>query len=213
MVCCLPVDGGMKEHSEDLSVTVCDVVRPDGTRARGLRAYCPRRSQSVSLETCRACPRLVEIRDDASGAPVCIRCTPGMASTSDPAEVAVGALIAGRVSAVRSDVSEHAIRALFVEHSLSLVVVVDHDHRVIGVVGEGDLIHRGFAALQNGECAGEIMRPALSIREETPVRTALLQMATSRVRHAPVITAAGELIGTLIDVVGLRWLRGGGTGS
>jgi hypothetical protein len=200
----------MKDHIEERPVTLCEIVRPDGTRARELRVFCPRHSQSMALETCRACPRLAELRDDASGSPACVLCAPGTAGTADPADVAVGALISGQISAVRNDVPEHAIRALFVKHSLSLVVVVDHDHKVVGVVAEGDLIHRGFKSGQAAECADEIMRPALSIREETPIRTALLQMATSRVRHAPVITAAGELIGTLIDVVGLRWLRGDG---
>jgi len=203
----------MMETTRDHPVTLCDVIRPDGTHARGLRVFCSRRSQSVDLDTCGACPRLVRVCEDASGSVACIRCSPGTAATLDPAEVAVGALIAGQVSAVRNDVPDHAIRALFVKHSLSLVVVVDEDHRVIGVVREADLIHRGFASPEVAESAGEIMRPALSICEDTPIRAALLQMANSRVRHAPVVTTAGELIGTLIDIVGLRWLRGVGVGT
>jgi CBS domain-containing protein len=95
-----------------------------------------------------------------------------------------------------------------VKHALSVIAVVDEDHRVVGVIREADLIHRGFASADIVESAAEIMVPAFSIPEDMPIRSALLQMATSRVRHAPVVTAAGELLGTLIDVVGMRWLRG-----
>ena len=95
------------------------------------------------------------------------------------------------------------------KHALSVIAVVDDDHRVVGIVRESDLIHRGLASLDVLECASEIMAPALFIREDTPIRNALLQMATSRVRHAPVVTAAGDLVGTLIDIVGLRWLKHG----
>jgi CBS domain-containing protein len=117
-------------------------------------------------------------------------------------------LLTGPVSAVTADVPEHAIRALFVKHSLSLIAVVDEDHRVVGVVREADLIHRGFASADVVESAADLMAPAFSIPEDMPIRSALLQMATSRLRHAPVVAAGGELLGTLIDVVGLRWLRG-----
>src|SRR6266511_515799 len=105
----------MNERTKDHPITLCDIIRPDGALDRGLRVFCSRRSQSVDLDTCRACARLVQVCDDASGSVASVRCSPGTASTLDPAEVAVGALIAGQVSAVRNDVPEHTIRALFVK--------------------------------------------------------------------------------------------------
>jgi len=198
----------MKEKVEDHAITFRDVILPDGTHARALRVFCPRKSQSVSVEVCRACPRMVAVCEEETGASPCVRCSPGAAHSPSPADVSVGAMLSGRVAAVAADVPEHAIRALFVKHSLALIAVVDEAHRVVGVVREADLIHRGLVSADVVECAAEIMTPAFSIPEGMPVRTALLEMAMSRVRHAPVVTPEGELLGTLIDVIGLKWLRG-----
>ncbi len=195
----------MKERIADRPIVIRDVVQPNGAHALGVRVFCPRHSRSVDLDTCRTCPRCVEISRDASGSETCVRCTPGT-SGSDPGDFAVGAMVLGPVSAVRHDVPEHAIRALFVKHGLAVVFVVDDTHRVVGVVREADLLHRGFSA-SDLESAAEIMSPSLLIREDTAIRVALLEMAGARVRYAPVVTFEGEPLGTLIDVAGMRWLR------
>jgi hypothetical protein len=52
------------------------------------------------------------------------------------------------------------------------------------------------------------MSPTLSIREDTPIRSALLQMGGARVRQVAIVTTNDELLATLVDVDGLRWLSG-----
>ena len=46
------------------------------------------------------------------------------------------------VITVASDTAVHAIAALMVEKRISGVPVLDDDGRVIGIVGQGDLLHR-----------------------------------------------------------------------
>jgi len=197
------------KQAHDRPVVLCEVLQPDGGRSVGLRVYCPRHRQSVALDTCRECPRCLAIASDAAGSATSVRCTPGTSGVADPGDVAVGALMAGAGSAaVRHDVPEGTLRALFVKHQLRVVFVVDEAHRVVGVVREMDLMHRGFSDVGLDDARG-IMSTTLVIREDVPIRDALLQMANARLRHAPVVTSDGELLGTLFDIAGLRWLRNG----
>ena len=48
----------------------------------------------------------------------------------------------GDVITVRADTPVHGIAALMVEKRISGVPVLDNDGRVIGIVGQGDLLHR-----------------------------------------------------------------------
>ena len=48
----------------------------------------------------------------------------------------------GDVITVRADTPVHGVAAMMVEKRISGVPVIDDDGRVIGIVGQGDLLHR-----------------------------------------------------------------------
>jgi CBS domain-containing protein len=150
-------------------------------------------------------------------------------SSSAPLEESVGSTLTTNVTCVGHDVDLGMLTALFVERNLSHLVVVDESWRVIGVVREGDLLRSSVssivdtnrAGLRSGEAdlvaafaakvakvttAADLMSSPGAIPEDTSLRGALLQMARSHMRDAPIVTIGGRVFGVLHDVEGLRRL-------
>jgi CBS-domain-containing membrane protein len=215
-----------------LPVVVQELVGGDGTRAVGFRVFCPVHEASVGLEVCESCPQCVEVLGDTSAACGAVVCRPQLRraegslreddSLDLAADAAVGAAIVGSVHAVRDDVALSSLRALIVEKKLSFLFVVDDSQKVVGVIRDIDVLRPSLDALRARPTvdapgrgieggAGDIMSPTLCIREDMPIRRALVQMAASQARQVPVVTADGELVGRLVDVEGLRWLAGHST--
>jgi CBS domain-containing protein len=179
-------------------VLVRRVVRADGSRTTAFRVFCPRQGRSLDLDTCRACRSCIEITRSCEGDVV--RCTPPAAP--DDAE-SVGALLRAPVLAVHADTSLREISRLFVDGQLACVFVVDDGEKVVGVVRDVDLLR---AASPSSSNARAVMGTALPVAESTSLRRALLQMAVTHVRQAPIVDADGELLGVLVDIEALRWL-------
>jgi CBS-domain-containing membrane protein len=117
--------------------------------------------------------------------------------------------------AVHVDVSLDSLRSLFSVICFSFLFVIDESNKVIGVVRDVDVHRPSLRSLRTNleapeRCVDqgvtEIMSPTLSVREDAPLRLALVQMASSRARQVPVLTSRGELLASLVDVDGLRWL-------
>jgi CBS domain-containing protein len=107
---------------------------------------------------------------------------------------------------------------LLAEHGISAVPVVDKDNRVIGMVSEGDLLHRAETGTERrrswwlemvsstNELAGEYIkshsgkvkdimtRGVLSVTEETPVADIAVLLETNRIKRVPVLRE-GKLVG------------------
>lgn len=209
---------GVRQHP----ILSTEVVDADGKHRQGLRVFCDTRGQSVPLDVCRDCPSCIELNERGGEAGSWVRCTP------PPELVPEGPAPSGRalrrgVVAVGQTVLVREIVALFVEHSIHMVVVTDDDGRVGGVVHESQLVrqiqdyrHAGERATRLGweetvlEPASAIMYPAATILENVPLRTALAAMATAHQRQLLVIDEQGFPVGVLVDVDALHALHGRG---
>ena len=107
---------------------------------------------------------------------------------------------------------------LLAEHGISAVPVVDKHNRVIGMVSEGDLLHRAETGTERrrswwlemvsstDQLAGEYIkshsgkvkdvmtRDVLSVTEETPVADIAVLLEINRIKRVPVLRD-GKLVG------------------
>jgi CBS domain-containing protein len=107
---------------------------------------------------------------------------------------------------------------LLAEHGISAVPVIDKDERVIGIVSEGDLLHRAETGTERcrswwldmmsstNKLAGEYIkshsgkvkdvmtRDVLSVTEETSVADIAVLLETKRIKRVPVLRD-GKLVG------------------
>lgn len=204
---------------EEHPILVCDIVRKDGSHGVALRVFCAREQQSVPLSRCEVCPSTLDITAGGSGASGRVRCVRApthevRAPTHEG--TAVGGVLSESILCVGSDVSVVSVIALFVERALADVFVVDDDGRLVGLIREINFVRSRpsegprypFAepTPRPALTAGEIMSSAIPICEDIPVRRAILRMAHSHLRDAAIVTRAGELLGVLGDLQGLRWI-------
>ncbi len=138
----------------------------------------------------------------------------------------VADIMARDVLAVSPDASVREVASLMLERRISGVPVVDAEHRVLGVVSEGDLIRRpeietestgrGWLSIfvsdeerardfvrSHGRRAREVMtQPALCVAPDTPLDEAVRIMERHHIKRLPVVEH-GRLVGlmTRADVV------------
>jgi CBS domain-containing protein len=110
------------------------------------------------------------------------------------------------------------VAKLMAERGISAVPVVDNDDRVIGMVSEGDLLHRAETGTERrrswwlemvsstNQLAGEYIkshsgsvkdvmtRDVLSVTEETPVADIAVLLESNRIKRVPVLRD-GKLVG------------------
>jgi CBS domain-containing protein len=122
------------------------------------------------------------------------------------------------VITVGEDASVQEAARLMAEHGISAVPVVDHDKRVVGMVSEGDLLHRAETGTERrrswwldmvvsanqlaGEyvkshsgCVKDVMtRDVISVTEETGVADIAILLETNRIKRVPVLLD-GRLVG------------------
>ena len=134
-----------------------------------------------------------------------------------------------QVVTVTPETTLHDVAALLLRHHISDVPVVDPDGRMLGIVGEADLIHR--IAVQDGRSrswwrglmagpeedaaeflkvhgmrAADIMsRDAVTISEDTAVEEIARLFEEPRIRRAPVVDH-GRLVGVVSRADLLRTL-------
>jgi CBS domain-containing protein len=124
------------------------------------------------------------------------------------------------VITVDENASIQSAAKLMAEHGISAVPVVDKDNRVIGMVSEGDLLHRAETGTERhrswwldmmsstNKLAGDYIkshsakvkdvmtRDVLSVTEETPVADIAVLLETNRIKRVPVLHN-GKLVGIL----------------
>src|SRR5271169_667776 len=130
---------------------------------------------------------------------------------------AVDVMTSGVIT-VGENATVHEAAKLLAEHGISAVPVVDKDIRVIGMVSEGDLLHRAETGTERrrswwlemvsstNELAGEYIkshsgkvkdimtRDVLSVTEETQVADIAVMLETNRIKRVPVLHD-GKLVG------------------
>jgi CBS domain-containing protein len=121
-----------------------------------------------------------------------------------------------KVVTVSPETSVAEIARLLLEHQISAVPVVDGEHRVIGIVSEGDLLGRPPTGSQRGwwlrlfdeaaACLEEIATarhvkarsvmtsPAVTVEGQAPIDVLATLMRRRRVKRVPVVKD-GRLIG------------------
>lgn len=122
-----------------------------------------------------------------------------------------------KVISVGPDAEVREIAQLLLNHRISAVPVVDDEHRVIGIVSEGDLMHRvkddgdhghswwltlftggkdaGDYVRSHGRKAHEVMTPnPMTVEENTPLHTIARLLEKRRIKRVPVVRD-GKLVG------------------
>ena len=122
------------------------------------------------------------------------------------------------VVTVKPDTSVPEIAALLLDHHISAVPVLDADGGIVGIVSEGDLIHRHETgterprswwlilvsppkeianefAKSRGRHAGDVMtRDVVAVAEETPLGEVAQILEDRRIKRVPVVRD-GKLVG------------------
>src|SRR5271165_5360617 len=127
-------------------------------------------------------------------------------------------LMTSKVITVHENSTVPEAAKLLAEHRISAVPVVDKDNRVIGMVSEGDLLHRTetgterrrswwlemvastnklaveYIKSHSGRVKDVMTRDVLSVTEETPVADIAVLLETNRIKRVPVLHD-GKLVG------------------
>jgi CBS domain-containing protein len=127
-------------------------------------------------------------------------------------------LMTTNVITVDENASIQSAAKLMVEHGISAVPVVNRDKRVIGMVSEGDLLHRAetgtelrrswwlelasstnklaseYIKSHSGKVKDVMTRDVLSVTEETPVADIAVLLETNRIKRVPILRD-GKLVG------------------
>src|SRR6516165_7389814 len=138
----------------------------------------------------------------------------------EPGGVAMRAIdiMTSAVITVREGATVPEVAKLLADNGISAVPVVDKDNRVVGMVSEGDLLHRAETGTEHrrpwwlemvsstDKLAGEYIRShsgnikdvmtrdVLSVTEETPVADVAVLLETNRIKRVPVLRD-GQLVG------------------
>jgi CBS domain-containing protein len=127
-------------------------------------------------------------------------------------------VMTSEVVTVGENDSVTVVAKLMAERGISAVPVVDQDHRVIGMVSEGDLLHRSETGTERrrswwldmvastSQLAGDYIkshsglvkdvmtRDVISVSDTTPVADIAIVLETNRIKRVPVLRD-GKLVG------------------
>jgi CBS domain-containing protein len=127
-------------------------------------------------------------------------------------------VMTSRVITIGEDATVPEAAKLLSEHGISGVPVIDKENRVIGMVSEGDLLHRAETGTERrrswwldmvsstNKLAGEYIkshssqvkdvmtRNVLSVTEQTPVADIAILLETNRIKRVPVVRD-GKIVG------------------
>src|SRR5215472_16674485 len=127
-------------------------------------------------------------------------------------------VMTSQVISVDENATVPAVARLLAEHGISAVPVVDRNSRVIGMVSEGDLLHRAetgterrrswwlelvastnqlageYVKSRSGQVKDLMTREVISVTEETPVADIAILLETNRIKRVPVLRV-GKLVG------------------
>jgi len=127
-------------------------------------------------------------------------------------------VMTSEVITVDENASVQAVAKLLAERGISAVPVVDKANRVIGMVSEGDLLHRAetgterrrswwlemmastnklagdYVKSHSGQVKDVMTRDVVSVIETTPVADIAILLETNRIKRVPVVRD-GKLVG------------------
>ena len=127
-------------------------------------------------------------------------------------------VMTSEVISVDENATVPAVARLLAERGISAVPVVDKNNQIIGMVSEGDLLHRAetgterrrswwldmmastnklagdYIKSHSGKVKDVMIRSILSVTETTPVADIALLLETNRIKRVPVVRD-GKLVG------------------
>jgi CBS domain-containing protein len=127
-------------------------------------------------------------------------------------------VMTSRVVTVTEDASVPEVAKLLADRGISAVPVVDHENRVIGMVSEGDLLHRietgterhrawwldmvastnrlalDYIKSHSGSVRDVMTRDVISVADTTPVADIAILLEANRIKRVPVLRD-GKLVG------------------
>jgi len=127
-------------------------------------------------------------------------------------------VMTSEVITVGQNTSVQTVAKLLAERGISAVPVVDRENRVIGMVSEGDLLHRAetgterrrswwldmmastnkiagdYVKSHSGKVRDIMTRDLISVTETTPVADIAVLLETNRIKRVPVVRD-GKLVG------------------
>ena len=127
-------------------------------------------------------------------------------------------VMTSEVITVGQNTSVQTVAKLLAERGISAVPVVDRENRVIGMVSEGDLLHRAetgterrrswwldmmastnkiagdYVKSHSGKVRDIMTRDLISVTETTPVADIAILLETNRIKRVPVVRD-GKLVG------------------
>ncbi len=205
----------LDEKTAPTTIHRITTVAGDARRQHRGVAGCPRRHEAVELDVCAGCPYLRAPVPDPSGGARRMLCV--VDRDADPVEAApgtVGALMSRDVICVKPDVPLEDLVPIFLERRMGGLPVVDDEDKPIGVVSKSDVV-KAYAEgrLRRGELdsfdptmaeapravtAADVMSPiGCVLREEEPIARAAEVFAAAGIHRAPVISAAGRIVGVI----------------
>lgn len=147
----------------------------------------------------------------------------------DPLAQPVQELMRRRVVTVKPETPLAEVVTLLLQKGYRSLPVVDDQHRPIGIITDGDLLHRTdistrlslpgepadanqeleLAALRaKGQTAGDLMTtPVITVLVTAPLRDAVDKMVKHDLKRLPVVTDTGQLIGWISRIDVLRALE------
>jgi CBS-domain-containing membrane protein len=127
-------------------------------------------------------------------------------------------IMTSEVITVHKDASVQSVARLLAERGISAVPVVDRRDKVVGMVSEGDLLHRAeirterrrswwlemmastdrlagdYVKSHSGKVMDVMTRDVISVTEATPVAAIAVLLETNRIKRVPVLRD-GRLVG------------------
>lgn len=179
---------------------------------------CRRRGEQTSTERCARCPWFVKVVPGAADGPDLLECLePACPAVQDEVREAVppsiAQLMTRDVICVGPDASLDLATALFLEHGLAALPIVDARRRLLGFVGEVDVLLEVQAARSDPDGArlvttvGELATPlALAIHESASIQRAAQLLALEGQKRLAVVSSEGAVVGVLSAGDILRWL-------
>ncbi|HEY7957032.1 MAG TPA: CBS domain-containing protein [Polyangia bacterium] len=185
---------------------------------------CPAQG-ATPIECCERCEHLDRILRDRDGREIGVSCRPltsghvppsalfsrlaRRALSVVPERTPIATVIASELLCVTPDVGLEAVAALFLDHGVSAVPVVDYERFPVGMVSKTDLararlrLHDGTEATQ----VAELMSPVGdTVREEDTLACAASRMLARGTHHLVVIDRAGRAVGMVSSFDFVRFI-------
>ena len=201
----------------------------DAEPQRDVSVFCKIRGQSLSLDACKGCARLVAMPESTAGHAdvTCQASSITTAKAADFAEkaarISLSELGRRRFACVKRTTPFTTLETLLLDDELAALPVVDDDERPIGIVTREDLLrcerdgadevtstelpHATHVDLHPDATAGEVMTPHVHVLpEDAPISFALALLAMENTDAVPIVGDRGHVTGLFTSRDAVRWV-------